>query len=124
MSETENNFFNFLNPQGGIPRNLAEGMKTDIFFGENVMVSVVNVDANKAGSLHAHPEEQWGVMLKGSGVRTQDGVDHEVSVGDFWRTPGNIEHTFIAGPEGALILDIFSPPREAYRDSTTEGFGS
>ena len=123
MSESENNFFNYLDPKGGIPRTLKEGMTSDIFFGDNVMVSVVKIDPNMTGSIHSHPEEQWGVMLKGTGIRTQDGVDHPVVIGDFWRTPGNIEHTFTAGPEGALVLDIFSPPREAYRDPTTVGFG-
>lgn len=122
MAEAKNNFFNYLDPKGGISRKLAEGLKTDIFFGENVMVSVVDVGPNKAGTLHAHPEEQWGAMLKGSGIRTQDGVDHPVTVGDFWCTPGNIEHTFTAGPEGALILDIFSPPRASYKDPDGKGF--
>lgn len=119
----QNNFFNYLNPTGGIPRKLAEGMNSNIFFGDNVMISVVEIEPNTAGKLHSHPEEQWGVMLKGSGVRTQDGVETAVSEGDFWQTPGNVEHTIRSGPQGALVLDVFSPPRQAYRDGT-EGFGT
>lgn len=56
-----------------------------------------------------------GVMLEGSRVRIQDGVEHEVRAGDFWETPGQIEHCFKAGPEGAVVLDVFSPPRDEYR---------
>lgn len=119
----ENRFFNYLNPVGGIPRKLAEGMKSNIFFGDNVMISVVEVEPDRIGKLHAHPEEQWGVLLKGSGFRTQDGVETAVGEGDFWQTPGNVKHTFRAGPQGALILDIFSPPRQDYRDGS-EGFGT
>jgi len=26
-------------------------------------------------------------------------------------------NTFRAGPEGALLIDVFSPPREAYRQA-------
>ena len=54
-------------------------------------------------------------MLEGSGVRIHDGVEHAVETGDFWQTPGNVPHGFRAGPEGAVVLDIFSPPREEYR---------
>jgi len=55
------------------------------------------------------------VMLEGSGVRIQDGDEVPVVPGDFWRTPGGILHGFRAGPDGAKVLDVFSPPREAYK---------
>ncbi len=29
--------------------------------------------------------------------------------------PGNVPHTIPAGPEGCSVLDVFSPPRAAYR---------
>ena len=50
-------------------------------------------------------------------------VEHKVKVGDFWQTPGGVSHGFRGGPEGALILDIFSPPREEYKN-TGSGFGN
>jgi hypothetical protein len=46
-----------------------------------------------------------------------------VKKGDFWRTPGNVPHTLRAGPEGARVLDIFSPPRPEYR-KPGKGFGA
>ena len=87
------------------------------------MLSVVSFAPNSEGSIHFHPEEQWGVLLEGSGTRIQDGVDVPVGEGDFWRTPGGVEHGFRAGPDGAKVLDIFAPPREAYR-TTGSGFAS
>nr|NIS43972.1 cupin domain-containing protein [Desulfuromonadales bacterium] len=71
-------FFNLHDLRQGIARQLSEGLETRIFPGDNVMISVVRVAPGKAGDLHAHPEEQWGVLLEGSGVRTQDGRDHPV----------------------------------------------
>lgn len=120
---SQQQFFNLHDLSQGIARDLADGLRTRIFPGENVMVSVVRVDPNRAGEIHSHPQEQWGVMLEGSGVRIQDGVEHEVRSGDFWQTPGNIPHGFRGGPEGALILDIFSPPRDEYRTAGS-GFGT
>jgi len=108
-------FFNLYDAGQGIARTLAEGLETRIFPGENVMLSVLHIDPNRSGEIHSHPQEQWGVLLEGSGVRIQDGVEHAVSVGDFWQTPGGVPHGFRAGSKGALVLDIFSPPRDEYR---------
>jgi unsaturated pyranuronate lyase len=108
-------FFHLHDMSQGIARTLADGLETRIFPGDNVMLSVVRIAANKSGEVHSHPQEQWGVLLEGSGVRTQDGVEHDVRAGNFWQTPGNVPHAFRAGSEGAVVLDIFSPPREEYR---------
>jgi len=106
----------------GIQRKLAEGVTTSIFPGENVMLSVVRVEPNATGSVHSHPEEQWGVLLEGRCTRIQGGEEVEASVGEFWHTPGGVSHGIRTGSEGALILDIFSPPRAEYRQKG-EGMG-
>ena len=106
----------------GIARELAKGVNTSIFPGENVMLSVVRVEPNSTGSVHSHPEEQWGVLLEGRCTRIQDGKEVEAVAGEFWHTPGGVSHGVRTGAEGALILDIFSPPRAEYRQ-TGQGFG-
>ena len=108
-------FFNLSDLSNGVARTLAEGIETRVFNGDQAMLSVVSFEPSSEGSIHAHPEEQWGVLLTGSGVRIQDGVEVPVGEGDFWRTPGGVHHGFRAGPDGARVLDIFAPPREAYR---------
>ena len=106
----------------GIQRKLAEGVTASIFPGENVMLSVVRVEPNAAGSVHSHPEEQWGVLLEGRCTRIQGGEEVEAVAGEFWHTPGGVPHGVRTGAEGAVILDIFSPPRAEYRQKG-EGFG-
>jgi quercetin dioxygenase-like cupin family protein len=54
-------------------------------------------------------------MLEGTAVRLQGGAETLVKAGDFWQTPGGVAHGIRAGSEGALILDVFSPPREEYK---------
>ncbi|NCF28449.1 MAG: cupin domain-containing protein [Gammaproteobacteria bacterium] len=120
---TEQCFFNLHDMSQGISRTLADGLNSRIFPGENVMLSVVRIDPNKSGEVHSHVQEQWGVMLEGSGVRTQDGIEHVVRAGDFWQTPGNVSHGLKAGPDCAVVLDIFSPPRDEYRQAGS-GFGN
>lgn len=115
-------FFNLNDLSQGIHRVLCEGLETRIFPGDQAMLSVVRAAPNAVGSIHSHPQEQWGVLLEGSGTRLQDGVEHAVGVGDFWCTPGGVEHGFTAGPDGAVVLDIFAPPRGEYQ-SIGAGFG-
>jgi quercetin dioxygenase-like cupin family protein len=115
-------FFNLHDMSQGIARELATGITTRIFPGDQAMLSVVRLDPNAEGTMHSHPQEQWGVMLEGAAVRIQDGEEFHVRAGDFWRTPGGAPHTVKAGPEGAVILDVFAPPRDEYRKAG-KGFG-
>ncbi|MCW8084429.1 cupin domain-containing protein [Sabulicella glaciei] len=122
MSQREE-FHNLDDATQGIQRELAPGVTTRIFPGEQAMLSVVSIAPNGEGTMHSHPEEQWGVLLEGSAVRIQGGEEIPVKQGDFWRTPGGVPHTMRAGPEGCRVLDIFAPPRDAYRKAG-KGFAS
>ena len=112
---TEQVFFSKDDPDAGLFRQLAEGVSTRLFPGDQAMLSFVKVEPGAKGTLHHHPEEQWGYVLSGGGKRFQGDEVWEFGPGDFWRTPGGVPHTVEAGPEGALILDVFAPPREAYK---------
>ena len=116
-------FFSLDDTSSGLFRELAPGITTRIFAGDQAMLSVVRLAPGAVGSIHDHPQEQWGVMLEGSAIRVQGDAEIAVEKGDFWRTPGNVPHTIRAGPEGATILDVFAPPREAYTRPGS-GFGS
>lgn len=106
--------FNMRDPIGGLPRKLAEGMYSSIYASDRLMVSVVRIEPNCKGSLHKHPHEQWGILIEGGGKRIAERGFTPVTAGDFWFTPGEELHTFEAGPTGAFILEVFSPPREDY----------
>lgn len=118
-----NEFHKLDNPSDGLFRELAPGLTTHIFAGEHAMLSVVVLEPNSEGVMHHHPEEQWGVLLEGTAIRFQGGEEISVKKGDFWRTPGNVPHTMRAGPDGARVLDIFSPPRPEYKKAGS-GFGT
>jgi len=115
--------FNLKDDARGIQRKLGEGIVTRIFPGEQAMLSVVRIAPHAMGTVHSHPQEQWGVLLEGRCVRIQGGEEIEMQAGDFWHTPGGVEHGIRTGAEGAVVLDIFSPPRDEYR-KTGEGFGT
>jgi quercetin dioxygenase-like cupin family protein len=104
----KNNFYNIDDLKSGINRVLGEGISTRIFCAK--------------GKIHSHPEEQWGFLIEGSGIRIQGEEQIAIKKGDFWQTPGGVEHGIVAGPHGAKILDIFSPPRNEYKKAGS-GFG-
>jgi quercetin dioxygenase-like cupin family protein len=114
MSQKDKNFFNIDAMSQGIERVLADGINTRIFPGDQAMLSIVRIAPNAIGAVHSHPQEQWGVLLEGTATRIQDGEEINVQKGDFWRSPSGIEHGVIGGPNGAVILDVFSPPRPEY----------
>lgn len=107
----------------GLQRVLGPGISTRIFVGEQAMLSVVQVEPHSQGRIHKHPEEQWGVLLKGECIRIQGDEEVRMKAGDFWHTPGGVLHGIRTGASSATILDVFSPPREEYRKAGS-GFGT
>lgn len=117
-------FFNIHDLKGGLDRNLAPGIDTTIFCGDQAMISVVRLGPGTKGQIHSHPEEQWGICQSGSGVRVQDGARIPVKAGDFWLTPGDVPHGIEAGEDGLVVMDLFAPPRDAYRKAGAGFAGS
>jgi len=114
--------FNIKDDTKGIARKLAEGLDARIFVGENTMLSVVHIAPNSEGNIHSHPEEQWGLLIEGECLRIQGDDEFNATAGDFWHTPSNVKHGIRTGEKGAVVLDIFSPPRGDYKNAG-EGFG-
>ena len=114
--------FNRDSDTNAIVRKLSEDIRARIFVGKGSMLSFVTLPPHAQGSIHKHPEEQWGVLLEGTCIRLQDDQEVQMQVGDFWYTPSNVVHGIRTTDQTALILDIFSPPREAYRNKG-KGFG-
>ena len=122
MAEQPDWVFNLNDKAQGLARKLGDGINTRIFPGDQAMLSVVTLAPHSVGTLHSHPQEQWGVLLEGSLVHIQGGVEVAMTAGDFWCTPGGVEHSVRTADEGAVVLDVFAPPRDEYRKGG-EGFG-
>jgi len=122
ITQSPNWVFNVNVESQGIARKLADGFKARIFVGENSMLSVVHISPNSAGNIHSHSEEQWGILIEGECVRTQGDEEFSAKAGDFWHTPSGVSHGIRTKEVGAVVLDIFSPPRPEYKKAG-EGFG-
>ncbi len=83
--------------------------------GQNLMLSLVEMQAHAVVEEHSHPHEQLGMMLEGSATFIIDGETRQVVAGEMWRIPGGIKHKVIAGDQPVRALDVFYPIREDYR---------
>jgi quercetin dioxygenase-like cupin family protein len=91
------------------------------FWGEHMMMNIVDLDPNAVVALHSHPHEQLGFVLSGRITMTIAGVDHPLEPDECYQVPGGVEHAAIAGPEGCRVLDIFHPVRDDYVARVTGG---
>lgn len=67
---------------------------------------------------HSHAHEQLGYVLEGGLALTIAGVEHSLGPGDAYEIPGGTEHA--AWSKGrCLVLDVFQPVREDYRERAT-----
>jgi len=91
------------------------GIDIRTFWGEEMLLSVADLEPNAVLPVHSHPQEQGGVILSGELMLTIDGETRVLHAGDMYIAPGGVEHSGVAGPEGCVALDIFSPVREEYK---------
>lgn len=96
---------------------LAEGVSAQALFGEGAMLSLVELAPNAELPAHSHPHEQLGVVLRGELKLLVAGDEHPLTEMDAYALPGGLEHQAQAGPQGALVLDVFQPVREDYREA-------
>ena len=94
---------------------LVAGVSGRPLFGDTAMLNLLEFDADSTVPLHSHPHEQLGIVLRGMQALIVDGEAHELGPLEGYVLPGGVEHSAYCGPDGALVLDVFSPVREDYR---------
>lgn len=102
-------------PESRQYKDLVSGVHARTFWGENLMLAVVDLDAQAVIPPHSHPHEQGGIVLEGEVEFTIAGETRMLKPGNLYIIPGGVEHSVIVGSEPAKVMDIFSPVREEYK---------
>ena len=90
--------------------------------GERITLAVVELAPNAVVPEHVHENEQLGICLRGSGTFTIAGESREIRPGTTWRITANLPHDLVVGPDGAEVIDVFTPVRADWDDrETVEG---
>jgi quercetin dioxygenase-like cupin family protein len=98
------------------PFQLADGVSGQPLFGEGAMLNLIEFEPGSTVPLHSHPHEQLGIVLRGMQALVVDGTVHELGPMEGYVLPGGIEHSAYCGEDGALVLDVFQPVRDDYRE--------
>lgn len=82
--------------------------------GGRLMLNRVEIDPDVEVPRHNHAHEQAGLVLEGALDLTVGDETRTLRPGDAYTCPPDLPHRAVAGPEGCVVLDVFSPPREDY----------
>ena len=94
------------------PIHVWEGVIARRVQGEQITLAVVELAPNAIVPEHRHPNEQNGMVIQGQ-VRFRCGdEEHELGPGGTWRILGDVPHSVVTGPEGAVVIDVFTPIRD------------
>lgn len=97
------------------PIQIVPGLTVRPVFGTNLNLSFVWMDPHTTAPVHAHEEEQIGTIVDGSIEFELDGVKRVLRRGDVYVAPAFVPHGAVTRDEPCLLIDAFSPPREALR---------
>jgi quercetin dioxygenase-like cupin family protein len=93
------------------PRQLFEGITGRPLHGERITMAIVELDPGAVVAEHSHENEQLGMVLKGELTLRVGDEERALGPDETWRIAPNVAHSGRAGSEGAVVLDVFSPPR-------------
>jgi len=78
------------------------------------MLALFEFEPDTELPVHSHPHEQVGYVLAGSLQIGAGDATCRLGPGDVYVAPPNAPHAAVSGPDGATVLDVFSPPREDF----------
>jgi quercetin dioxygenase-like cupin family protein len=86
--------------------------------GDRLELVVLELAPNAQVPEHRHPQDQHGIVIEGT-LRFRVGdEERDLGPGGTWRVPGGVPHAAVAGPAGAVAIDVFAPVRDDW-----DGFG-
>lgn len=93
------------------PQTISPGIVVRPIHGERITLSVVELDPGVPLPEHRHDNEQVGMVVSGSLEFHIGDEVMDVSAGSAWCIPSGVPHTVTTGPEGAVLIETFSPAR-------------
>ena len=93
------------------PLHAVAGMEFRPVSTETVMANHVTIEPSTPLATHHHVEQQIAIVLSGALTFTVGDETREMRPGDCVVIPPHVPHGGEAGPEGCVVVDVFTPPR-------------
>lgn len=104
---------------------LNEKITRKMFWGENIMVTRWVLAPHAIVPVHDHGSEQITMVEEGSIVISVSGREASLHGGNMLVIPSSAPHGAVAGPDGCVAIDLFSPIRKDFiKGSMVHGPGS
>jgi quercetin dioxygenase-like cupin family protein len=98
------------------PHILGERVSARAVTGERMTLAVVDLEPNAGVPEHKHENKQLGFVITGSITMRIGSEKRELHPGDTYTIPSNVPHSAYAGPDGATVVDAFTPIRADWAD--------
>jgi quercetin dioxygenase-like cupin family protein len=92
-----------------------EGIAGRVLHGHALTLGLVELDPGIHLPEHRHPNEQLGMVIDGTLTFTIAGETRELGPGGTWSIRSDTPHSADVGPDGAIVIDLFSPPRDDWK---------
>jgi quercetin dioxygenase-like cupin family protein len=79
--------------------------------GERATLALVELEPGASVPSHEHDNEQLGLLVQGSLTFSIGAETRELAPGATWCIPSHAHHSVLAGPDGAVIVELFAPAR-------------
>ena len=97
------------------PLRIWEGVLARTIDGAQLSLAVVELDGGSVVGEHSHENEQLGFVVSGSVTFRIGDETRELGPGGTWQIPPTVPHEVQAGPEGAVVIDVFAPARDDWK---------
>jgi quercetin dioxygenase-like cupin family protein len=97
------------------PQQIWDGVVARAVHGERLTMGLIDLAPNSLVPEHSHANEQVGILVRGSFRFRVGDETREVEPGGTWRILADVPHEVETGSEGALVIEIWSPPREDWK---------
>lgn len=99
---------------------IAAGVERQMVWGERMLVCRLSFVPGVVTQVHRHPHEQMTIVERGRVRFLVAGEERLAAAGDVLLFPPGVEHGATILDEPAVLIDIFSPPREDFRPAGRE----
>jgi quercetin dioxygenase-like cupin family protein len=104
-----------------VPIQVWEGVVTRRVQGEKLTLAVVELAPDAIVPEHRHPNEQCGLVIEGEVTFRIGDEERVLGPGGTWRILGDVPHSVVTGPGGAVLVDVFAPARDDWDDRPIVG---
>ena len=98
------------------PIQVWEGVIARRVQGKQLTLAVVELEPLAVVPEHRHANEQCGLVIEGQVTFRVGDEERELGPGGTWRIVGDMPHSVVTGPAGAVVVDVFAPARKDWDD--------